>query len=758
MVTPQSQSMKDKMPPRRGQPINVWLLALLLSLVSAPAAVAQTVHTLTNAMDVLALSASNALLAIPIHVKGVVTVAEPTWAGRFFVQDASGSVFVDNRGNNQPSVGDLVEVWGISHPGGYAPVITAPHFKIVGTAPLPPAHTVTIERLMSGAEDSQRVKISGIVRMAQENTDRLEVELASGGYRLHAYSPVPPGINPQSLVGAKVTLRGTAAAAFNAPLRHFVTVTLFVSQLEDFIIQEPAPAGVFDEPLIPLNGIAQFRMDRSPGNQVHVKGVVTYQRSGQDLFLEDKTGGLQVKTSQTNLFQPGDVVEAVGFPAVDNFLPVLEDAVFRKTAAPRVELASTNVAVADLQRGLHHAELVTISGRLIDRLVKGIGQKQDNSDIRTTLVLQTTNLYFTAERDTTEENSLLGSIPIGSLVQVTGICLLESDADGKIKSVRILLPTSHNVLILQKPGWLTPQHLLISLAVVFAVLLLVVSWSVMVSKKNLVLKSLVREKETAQHELQEAHDQLEERVHERTAQLKVEMTTRKESELQFRAVLTERTRLAQELHDTLEQTMTGIALQLDLVANLSDKNPGNALHHLKLARNLMRQSQVDLRQSVWGLRSRATEKFNLANALMTNGRQIAGGAGIHIGVETVGDTVALSEVAEENLLRIGQEAITNVVKHSGATHVRIELEYTSKKVILRIKDDGKGFNPEACAGPGDGHFGLLGIRERAERLNGQVQFTSTPDQGTCVRIEIPVVQPSESVIPSESLEEHEERI
>jgi len=720
---------------------------------------AQSQETLTNAADVLALTAKVAANGIPIRVTGVVTTAEPTWGGRFFVQDASGGVFVDNHPGNQPVPGDVVEVWGISHPGGYAPDITSPHFKKLGRAALPKARPVTIERLMSGVEDSQRVEISGIVREAQADSNRLKIELASGGYRLHAYLPVPPNINPQSLVGAKVLLRGTAAAAFNAPLRHFVTVTLFLSQLSDFIIQEPAPAGLFDEPVTPLKGIAQYRNDRSPGNQVHVKGVVTYQKKGEDLFLEDETGGLQIKTRLTDTVLPGEVVEAVGFPAVDDFLPVLEDAVFRKTGEPRVVLEPHAATVAELQQGLHHADLITLTGRLIDRLARGIGQNVDDSAIRTTLVLQTTNLYFVAEKDTTEQNSLLSSIPIGSLVEVTGICLLESDADGKIKSIRVLLPTSHDVRILEKPGWLTPRHLLVSLAVVVAVLLLVAGWSVMVSKNNLVLKSLVREKETAQHELQEAHDQLEARVRERTAQLKVEMTTRKESELQFRAVLTERTRLAQELHDTLEQTMTGIALQLDLVANLSEKNPGNASNHLKLARSLMRQSQVDLRHSVWGLRSRATEKFNLANALMTNGRQIAGDAGIHIGMETSGEAGSLSEIAEENLLRIGQEAITNVVKHSGATRMKIELHFNPEKVVLQITDDGKGFMPEACAGPSDGHFGLLGIRERTERLSGQVEVASAPDQGTCVRVEIPVTESSGNVgEPAAIKTEHEERV
>lgn len=264
----------------------------------------------------------------------------------------------------------------------------------------------------------------------------------------------------------------------------------------------------------------------------------------------------------------------------------------------------------------------------------------------------------------------------------------------------------------------------------------------MVSKKNLILKSLVREKEAAQRELQEAHDQLEERVKERTAQLKVEMTARKESELQFRAVLTERTRLAQELHDTLEQTLTGIALQLDLVANQYEKKPDSAAHHLKLARNLMRQSQVDLHRSVWGLRSRAEEHFNLSNALLTSGRQLTDDTAMRIEVETAGATDSLSEIAEENLLRIGQEAITNAVKHSGAQTVKIRLELNPRTVILHIKDDGKGFVPETCAGPKDGHFGLLGIRERTERLGGQVWIASTPGSGTSIRVEIPLHAPN----------------
>ena len=720
--------------------------------------VAHANDMLTNASDVLALSAKEAAAGLPISVKGVVTAAETNWNGRFFVQDSSGGVFVENISNQQPVPGDEVEVSGISHPGGYAPIIRKPHWKKLGTTPLPEAKPVTIERLMSGVEDGQRIEISGIVRTAQLSGNRIGIELVSGGYRFRAYFPIAPKVEPQSLVGAKVLLRGTAGAAFNGSLRHFLTVTLFIPQLADFIVEEPAPANLFDQPLIPLNSIAQYRKDRSPGNQVHVKGVVTYQRKGEDLFLQDATGGLQVKSKLAESVSPGEAVEAVGFPAVENFLPVLDDAVFRKTAEPRTNLEPKMATVAELQQGLHHADFVTLRGRLIERLVRGIGQGADKPDTQTTLVLQTTNFIFVAEKDMSAQNSFLTAIPIGSLVEVSGICLLESSDDGKIKSLRLLLPTSHDVRIIEKPSGLTPQHLLASLVVVFVVLLAAVGWTVLVAKKNFILKSLVQEKETAQRELQQAHNQLEERVKERTTQLKIEMTARKETELQFRAVLTERTRLAQELHDTLEQTMTGIALQQDMVANHLKKNPDSASHHLKLARSLMRRSQVDLRRSVWGLRSRAEEQFNLTNALITSGRQITNDTGIRIEVETVGEANPLSEIIEENLLRIGQEAITNVVKHSGAVRVKIELQFSPQKVVLQVRDDGKGFDPEACAGPKDGHFGLLGIREKTERLGGQVLIASTPDRGTSVRVEIPTNESNGDQPLPPPTEDHEERV
>jgi len=698
---------------------------------------------ITNAADVLALSGEEAGKGLPVQVRGIVTAAEPTptWGGRFFIQDETSGVFVENRSTNSPEVGDVLEVSGVSHPGAFAPIISQPKWKKIGTAALPAPRSVPIEQIMSGAEDGQRVEVVGIVRAVKPGPRNFDLDLASGGYRLHAFPRTEPGLDPQSLIGARVRIKGTAAASFNAALRHLVSVVLFVPLPSDFTIEKAEPVNPFEEPILPLNAIAQYRKGLLPGERVRVNGVVTLQRPGEALFLKDDTGGLYVKSRESQPFAVGDVVEAVGFPDFEHFLPVLEDAVFRKTGAPRTPAVPQKVSVKQIRAGLHHADLVRIEAKLIDRIFRKQSNHRTNSAVASiVLVLQQEDLLFSAEAESVPAHTALASLPIGSMIEVTGVCFTESGADKKLKSLQILLPDAKSIRLLKTPSWWTSRHLLIVLSVVLAVLLLAVSWIVMVSKRNLVLNQLILEREKAQNELQLAHDQLEERVKERTAQLKFQITARKESELQFKATLAERTRLAQEIHDTLEQTLTGIALQLDMSSKLFHSRPGDANHHLELASDLVTQSQAEVRRSVWDLRSRALEQFDLPSALLTNGKQLIDGTSIHFAVNAKGRVRPLPETVEENLLRIAQEALTNVIKHSKATTTTIELDYGPKTVGMEIKDNGCGFESDNCAGPGEGHFGLLGISERAKRLGTNAVWESKRGRGTIVRVQVALDQ------------------
>ncbi len=721
--------------------------SVILIVVSPVVPAQESGGLLTNAVDVISLSAEQAARSLRVSLTGVVTAADPVLKGRFFVQDSTGGVFVDNVNGRRPEPGDVVEVTGITYAGAFAPTVTAPSVRKIGTAPLPPAKPVSVEQLMSGSEDSQRIEISGIVRDARNDGSRLTMDLVTGGYRFRAYLSVASGFQPEKLVGAQVRVRGTAAEAHNRSLRQLVAVEVYIPNLADLAVEKSESVNPFESPVIPLDKLAQFRRGNSLTQRVHVRGEVTFQRPGECVFLEDRIFGLQVQSRQRTNLSPGEVVDAVGFLSFENYLPVLQDAVFRDAGEPQTPVKPQAVTIEELQSGLYHADYISLSGKLIELTVNR-GRPGTTLPGTTAMVLQTSNFTFTAIANNLAGQAALAAIPIGSVLEVSGICLTQIDSDGKLESFQILIGNPKDVLIIKKPGWLTPQRLLIGFVIVCSLLIVIVSWTVMLSRKNSTLNFLVAEREKARQALQQANDQLEERVKERTAQLKFEITARKESEVQFKAVLTERTRLAQELHDTVEQTLTGIALQLDAASKLHDRSPENSLRHLELARSLMAKSQVEVRQSVWDLRSRELEQFDLATALTEGARQITCGTNVQVRFETRGKPRSLPEVVEENLLRIGQEALANIIKHSGATHVGIELQFEQQQVCLQVKDNGTGFDLEKAVGPSEGHFGLLGMSERAKRLGGRFSLSSKPEEGTSVRVEIPFNPPLEVQSPS----------
>ncbi|MDR3460229.1 MAG: histidine kinase [Verrucomicrobiae bacterium] len=724
-------------------------LALILFLGTGRSPAQPAAELLTNAMDVISLPAEQASQSIKVLVTGVVTASDAALKGRFFVQDATGGVFVDNVNGTHLKAGELVEISGITYAGAYAPTITAPQVRIKGTAPLPPARPVSVEQLMSGAEDSQRIEASGVVRDARVDGTRLAIDLAAGGYRFRAYVEVPPGFQYEKLVGSQVRIRGTAAEAHNRSLRQLILAEVYIPVLSDLVVEQPEPADPFERPVIPLNNLGQYRRDNSLGQRVHVRGVVTLQKNGESLFLQDELGGLQIQSRESAVCQPGELVEAVGFPSFENYLPVLQDAVFRKLPKPAAPIQAKLVPIDELQKGLHHAEYVSLTGKLIERTVRqGSGSKLPVTYTTTVLVLQASNFTFAAEANYAVGQPELAAIQIGTVLQVSGVCLTQIDSEGKLKSFQILLGNSRDIQVLQKPSWLTPQRLLIGFAIVCSGLIVFAGWTVMVSRKNSVLNFLIREREKAQLALQQANDQLEERVKARTEQLKFQITARKESELQFKAVLAERTRLAQELHDTVEQTLTGIAMELDTARKLYEKKPEDALAHLELSCDLMSRSQLEVRQSVWDLRRLVQEQFDIASALLENARQLLTGAEIGVELKTKGQVRALPEVVEENFLRIGREAIVNVIKHSQATAVTIQLEFEPQLVVLSIHDNGRGFVPQEAAGPDEGHFGLLGMSERVKRLGGQFSLASAPGEGTTIRVEIGLEPVQETVMPA----------
>jgi signal transduction histidine kinase len=204
--------------------------------------------------------------------------------------------------------------------------------------------------------------------------------------------------------------------------------------------------------------------------------------------------------------------------------------------------------------------------------------------------------------------------------------------------------------------------------------------------------------------------------------------------LQHGAVLEERNRIARELHDTLEQELAGITMQLDLAVDCFRQAPSVSFRALDAARNMSRHSMAEARRSVWDLRCDLLEQGDLPSALTHIVGPLVPGDEAKIVVNVTGTPVRLPGRVEMNLLRIGQEAVANAVKHGHASAIQIELQYTEKKVTLEVRDDGCGFNSDRTSSAG--HFGMLDMHERAAALGCHLRVDSVAGRGTLIGVEV----------------------
>jgi signal transduction histidine kinase len=218
--------------------------------------------------------------------------------------------------------------------------------------------------------------------------------------------------------------------------------------------------------------------------------------------------------------------------------------------------------------------------------------------------------------------------------------------------------------------------------------------------------------------------------------LKREKAERAASEArERRTVVEERTRFAREMHDTIAQGLAGVVIQLEAAKDALAGDPAAAEAHIERACSLARESLAGARRSVWALRPDAMERGPLPTALAHLVHQMASGVPAQISLITTGDDFRLHRQTEDELLRIGQEAIANALKHSQATEIRVTLDFDTGRVELSVHDNGRGFDPSSPLRPGG--LGLRGMQERSARVGGSFTVSSAPGQGTRVTIQVP---------------------
>jgi signal transduction histidine kinase len=203
----------------------------------------------------------------------------------------------------------------------------------------------------------------------------------------------------------------------------------------------------------------------------------------------------------------------------------------------------------------------------------------------------------------------------------------------------------------------------------------------------------------------------------------------------YRAVLEERNRIAREWHDTLLAGLSAVSWQLD-VAEKHCQQP-LVLGTIAAAKGMLRYCRDEARRAISDLRHEHVVETSLADSLRQAIGQLTDGSPVRPRFEIEGRPTSSSSELNSDLLRIGQEAAANALLHAHASELVVRLDYRDGKISLSVQDDGVGMDPASLDNPPHGHYGLLGMRERAQRFGGDLYVSSEPGRGTVVKAVVP---------------------
>ncbi|GEP42186.1 sensor histidine kinase [Brevifollis gellanilyticus] len=634
---------------------------------------------------------------LPVKLQATVTYYHPAW-GVLFVHDGTDGICVGVGEDKRPSPpyqpGVLLKVEGSVNPGEFLPVVIPWTMQTAGTGTLPAYPSVNAEQLFSPAMDARPVQVRAIVKGTWFAEDSLVVEVEVEGRLIRAIVPQTEPLKrlPWQLVEEQVSVRGVAGTHFNDQ-RQMSGRLLFVQNLEAFnLIEEAKPSGPVPE--VPVDGL--LRVDAPLRQRVRVRGVTTHVVAGRGLYLRGQGGSMFVQTAQSMDLKAGDDVEVEGYPVVTAFRPSLSAVDVKKTGTAPAPPGPVEFHAADTRHSREQCELVTLAADLLE-------VNRDRTGIN--LVCRADGQPFEATLGWPMQPA--EKLLPGMKLRLTGICEFISDKPLVIPrnatGFRLILRAPEDIAITARAPWWDEQRARWLLGSLLILAMAVGGWAVslqfMVNKQ----KNVIRE------------------------------------QAQQQATLEERQRIAQDLHDTLEQELVGVNMLLDDTARRMQGAESSATQPLDLARRLLRRARDDSRTTIRELRSVALEQRGLPAAIEELLRPLAAVGGAEFVVSVVGIPVRLAGTVETNLLRFTQEAVANAAHHSGAKRIDVRLEYHDESVRLSVRDNGCGFDPAAMTAL-DGHFGLSGMRERAEKISGRLRIHSVPGQGTEVEVSVPCVE------------------
>lgn len=636
---------------------------------------------LRNVADIRKLSYEESRFAPPVSLRVTVLSHHPDG---FDAQDNSGGLFFEFPNGKLPHIGDEIEISGNVTGGFYGPYVIVDETKRVGWRQPPKPLLFRPDFVQTGLGDNRWVELEGLMvdvtfgESKREGSGLLVTGQSDLVIRFRNAHDNFDVSGLERMIGSWVRLQGSGAPLFNDQRQRIGSDLIcsrnqFVSVLEKTEQSEP----------VKLDEIGRWDSRRTRQGLVETSGTVTLVEGPSSLIVQSGAHGARINTLTPVNVSVDEPVVLTGLPETQGYFVGLRYATLSSSETgtpPSGPVADENPLSRD-----HAFQLVTFSGKLIEK-----GRGVINLQVNEALV------PVSAPPEVTR---ILP--PEGSVLRIRGVKRVEADERGEVRSVTIAMRGASDVEVIDVPSWWTPARYLTAILILASGALLFLTWLLELNKRVKKQTTLIKE------------------------------------QIESNATLEERNRIARELHDTLSQGFSGVGYQLASVSNHLSTDPDKARTKLDAARQMVEHSLAEARDSLIGLRVPAgAESLDFPNATLTAARSRCEEAEVNFEAERGGWSGNARLPAETAYAchRIVLEAVTNALRHSGAANIRVSMAAEAGRARIIVADDGKGFSTTDRAP--EGHFGIQGMRERAQQLGAALAIQSAPAEGTSVELSL----------------------
>ena len=517
-----------------------------------------------------------------------------------------------------------------------------------------------------------------------------------------------PDIQPfmESLIGLKISIKGICSVLRRGG-RQLIGYYVTLYGKSDISILSPS-FDPFDAPeLEEMFNLTPTEISTLGRRRVTGRVIATYDMNSV-LIKAPQDRIIRAEMIKAELPRFGETVQVVGVPECDLYRINLSRAMWKKAAdcgitdtPPRFVTArsmQTDINGKPQLDPLMHGTTIRMRGTVLS--LPGVGNDDGRLYMKEDDSIVPVNVGCTPDA--------IRNVCVGCMIEVTGTCIMESEnwrpnsVFPRIKGFMVVVRKSDDIRILARPPWWTTGRLLAVFGALLAALAGIFMWNRMLNHR-----AELRGQELA-----------DEKVAHFTSDLKVY----------------ERTRLAVELHDSLSQNLTGVSLAIRAANRLAASDPDGMNRHLETASRSLDSCREELRNCLWDLRNLTLEESDMNKAIQQTVAPHIGNARVSIRFNVPRER--LSDNTAHAILRIIRELVSNSVRHGGAANIRIAGAIDSGQLVFSVADDGCGFNPGNHPGATDGHFGLQGIQDRIDGLDGSMSIISHPGGGAKVTISI----------------------